>query len=172
MAASNWLTLTASVASVPFATFTILVLATLMPPLVTLGPPVMVTPLLLMVVSPVVTEVKFGLSTTLTFICLVAASYEAVVLVPSTRFTVSPGLMLSAAPPLACRFQPFSAVAFTSLSCDTFTASVPSTPAVTPVILPEPPSLIVTLPNFGASAIWRLIAPVAGSVTVFRFAPE
>ncbi|MCY1235704.1 hypothetical protein D9M72_483310 [compost metagenome] len=79
----SWLTLTASVALVPVATFTILVLATSMPPVVTLGPPVMVRPLLLIVVLPVVTEV-----------------------------------------------------------------------------------------NAGLSAIWRLIAPVAGSVTVFRFAPE
>ncbi|MDT4835420.1 hypothetical protein FQZ97_690840 [compost metagenome] len=65
-----------------------------------------------------------------------------------------------------------TASAVAAVSWLTFTASVSSVPAVTPVILPLPPSLRVTLPNFGASAICRLIAPVSGSVTVFRLAPE
>ncbi|MCY1357925.1 hypothetical protein D9M69_444370 [compost metagenome] len=52
-------------------------------------------------------------------------------------------------------------------------------PVVTlgPPVMVRPLLLIVVLPvvtevNAGLSAIWRLIAPVAGSVTVFRFAPE
>ncbi|MNN04466.1 hypothetical protein D3C81_1171920 [compost metagenome] len=110
-----------------------------------------------------------GLSTTSTFMVLPVT--VTLVLVPSTTLTVAPGATFVAGPPLACRFQPFSAVAFTSVSCDTLTASVGATPAVTPVMRPEPPSLMTTLPNFGASAIWRLITP-AGSTYVRRFAPE
>ncbi|MOA65721.1 hypothetical protein D3C78_1922090 [compost metagenome] len=53
-----------------------------------------------------------------------------------------------------------------------FTASVASVPAVTPVILPVFPSLMVTLPNFGDSAICSDRVPVSGSITVVRLAPE
>ncbi|MDT4823135.1 hypothetical protein FQZ97_563560 [compost metagenome] len=88
------------------------------------------------------------------------------------KVTVPFGPMLALLPSASLTFQPAEARFFTSVSWSTFTASVPSVPAVRPVILPLPPSLRVTLPNFGASAICRLIAPVSGSVTVFRLAPE
>ncbi|MNN55235.1 hypothetical protein D3C81_1700980 [compost metagenome] len=65
-----------------------------------------------------------------------------------------------------------TASAVAAVSWLTLTASVSSVPAVRPVILPLPLSLMVTLPNFGDSAICRPIAPVSGSVTVFRLAPE
>ncbi|MDT4823136.1 hypothetical protein FQZ97_563570 [compost metagenome] len=86
---------------------------------------------------------------------------------------VVPRSRCTSRPSLPAKFRPLpvssSPCAF---NWSTFTASVPSVPAVTPVILPEPSALMVTLPNFGASAICRPIAPVRGSVTVFRLAPE
>ncbi|MDT4835421.1 hypothetical protein FQZ97_690850 [compost metagenome] len=65
-----------------------------------------------------------------------------------------------------------TASAVAAVSWLTFTASVSSVPAVTPVILPLPPSLRVTLPNFGDSAICSDRVPVSGSTTVFRLTPE
>ena len=55
----NWLTLTASVSSVPAATLVIFVPFALIPSLVTEGPPAMVTPWLLTVVSPAFTVSAF-----------------------------------------------------------------------------------------------------------------
>ena len=54
--------LVASVPAVGAATLLITVLAALMPPVVTLGPPVMVKPVLSNLLFPVVTVVKVGLS--------------------------------------------------------------------------------------------------------------
>ena len=53
-ALSNWLTFTASVAAVPAATLVMALLPALIPAAVTLGPPVMVKPLLFTTVLPAV----------------------------------------------------------------------------------------------------------------------
>ncbi|MDT4882754.1 hypothetical protein FQZ97_1187340 [compost metagenome] len=79
--------------------------------------------------------------------------------------------MLALLPSASLTFQPAEARSFTSLSWSTLTASVPSVPAVTPVILPLPPSLMVMSPNFGDSAICSCSLPSA-STSVFRLAPE
>ena len=60
--AFSWLTLTASVGAVPGATLVILLPAASMPAWVTLGPPLIVKPLLSILVLPVVTLSKLALS--------------------------------------------------------------------------------------------------------------
>ncbi|MDT4823140.1 hypothetical protein FQZ97_563610 [compost metagenome] len=139
-----------------------------------LGPPAMVKPVVSIRVSPRVTlsRSRSRLRVTATWPSWSAPFWATPMLLSPLKMTLPFGPMLALLPSASLTFQPAEARSFTSVSWLTFTASVPSVPAVTPVILPLPPSLRVTLPNFGASAICRLIAPVSGSVTVFRLAPE
>jgi len=69
--------------------------------------------------------------------------------------------VLTVAPPPNASVTPFS--------CETLTASALAVPAARPLILPL--SLMVTVPNFGASAICTLIVPVVVSVVVLRLLP-
>ena len=50
------------------------------------------------------------------------------------KSTVSPGATLLLLEPLAVKFQPLLATFSTSFNCETFTASLSSVPASTPVI--------------------------------------
>ena len=61
-------------------------------------------------------------------------------ILPSALFksTVSPGATLLLFSPLAVKFQPLLATFATSFNCETFTASVSSVPALTPVIFLSP----------------------------------
>ena len=54
------------------------------------------------------------------------------------KSTVSPGATLLLFSPLAVKFQPLLATFATSFNCETFTASVSSVPALTPVIFLSP----------------------------------
>ncbi|MOA17064.1 hypothetical protein D3C78_1373060 [compost metagenome] len=93
------------------------------------------------------------------------------ILLSPVKVTWPSGPMLAVWPLASVTFQPALATFATSLSWLTFTASVSSVPAVRPVILPEPLSLMVTLPNFGDSAICSCSLPSAPT-SVFRLAPE
>ena len=68
------------------------------------------------------------------------------------KSTVSPGATLLLLEPLAVKFQPLLATFFTSFNCETFTASVSSVPAATPVIFLSP-ALIPDLVTLGPPSI-------------------
>ena len=78
------------------------------------------------------------------------------------RLTVSPGFTLEESLPFAVKFQPLLATSSTFLSCETFTASVLSSPAFKPVIFLSPISmpllLIVTPPMSALSRFFRSLA--------------
>ena len=66
------------------------------------------------------------------------------------KSTVSPGATLLLLEPLAVKFQPFLATFSTSFNCETFTASLSSVPALTPVIFLSPalmPDLVTLGPR-------------------------
>ena len=141
-------------ATLPSATLLILLPAASIPDLVTLGPPVIVKPSLLMVVSPAVTLpvaltlvtliVSFNLKVTLLFSLVIWILSLALL-----KSTVASGAIFDLFSPLFTdRFQPLLAISFTSFNCETFTASVSSVPAATPVIFLSP-ALIPDLVTLG-----------------------
>ncbi|MDT4873752.1 hypothetical protein FQZ97_1090120 [compost metagenome] len=77
----SWSTFTASVGATPGATLVMTVLPALMPVSVTLGPPVIVRPLLFITVPPVVTLVKLGVA--LVAICTSAPFCVMAMLLPA-----------------------------------------------------------------------------------------
>ncbi|KQW63564.1 hypothetical protein ASC92_23660 [Variovorax sp. Root411] len=77
----SWVTFTPSVPATPGATLVMTVLPALMPVLVTLGPPVIVRPLLFSTVPPVVTLVKLGVA--LVAICTSAPFCVMAMLLPA-----------------------------------------------------------------------------------------
>ena len=87
-----------------------------------------------------------------------------ILMFPSVLFrsTVSPGFTLEESAPFAVKFQPLLATSSTFLSCETFTASVSSSPAFKPVIFLSPISmpllLIVTPPMSALSRPLRSLA--------------
>ena len=115
--ACNCAKLTASVLFVPAATLVILLPPALMPVVVTLGPPLMVRPSLLMVMLPVVTV----------FTAKSWAVFTVYVSLPSAPVVELTTMLL---PSVTLVFEALAA----AFNCATFTASVATVPAATPVI--------------------------------------
>ena len=175
----------------PLATSVICLSPALIPFLVTLGPPTMVRPSLLIVVSPTVTEPFLpSMVTAVSPLPTVTTSAKPTVtslpvLLTTTLpspfiLTVSPGLTLLAVPESVAMFQPALATLETSFNWLTLTASVSATPAAKLVIL-SPPMLMPLLLMVGPPLITMLFKSVKSfAITKFslpsaestrRFAP-
>ena len=118
--AASWLKFTASVGAVPAARLVILLFAASMPALVTLGPPEMVKPALLITVLPMVTlpaapKLMLGLS----LIATPAAVASVVMLVSPITATASPNFLIPVVPLSPLKVRPVLSI-----------ASLASTPAL------------------------------------------
>ena len=122
--ASSWPLLTASVAATPAPTFVMALLPALIPVTKTLGPPMMVRPLVSIFVLPVVTDVTLRLDATST-VTLVPACVITTLLEPALKSTVAPGATLVAAPPFVDRFQPAPATPFKAVSAEPTSLKLP-----------------------------------------------
>ena len=106
----------------PAATFVIVVLAALMPALVTLGPPVIVRPLVFSTLLPVVTLVNVGVmlvaSVMFAPFCVMAT------LLPAVNVAVAPGATLVTVVPAAVPVPLCAVVTFQPLLATVLTAAI------------------------------------------------
>ena len=167
----NWLTLTASVSSVPLATLVILLPPLFRPDLVrdtwlgepstpifrpsvvsTLSPAVtlgVTNPAFVSVLSPafkVVAVTLFNVTSSAVATVMFLPSRVTLMFLPSLKLTVSPAATFSSAPSFACSFQPFSAVSFTDLIAS-WTLALPVSPMLAVDTLPfsflaSPPKIV------------------------------
>ena len=148
------------------------------PDLVTLGPSLIVKPSVFKTVSPTVTlPVALTLVTLIVLfklnVTLSSAAFLVMTILPSALFksTVSPGATLLLLEPLAVKFQPLLATFFTSFNCETFTASLSSVPASTPVIFLSPalmPDLVTLGPPLTVKPSLLMVVSPALTLSTLR----